>query len=583
MGRFANINVKDYGAVGNGTTDDTAAIQAAIDAVQTSSIGGGTVHIPKGRFLITSALSITGSNVRLVGDAAYYAGDDNDVIDSCSCITTASASINMIEIAPTSINTGKVSIENLRIYRPRALTPTGSGIHCDCSSFFFNGLNLRNVTLRCHLHGLEFEGAQGAGIISIRDSWIVINEEWGIYASGYITNLSITGSVIRQNGDGDGAGSTTMTDSSYHGGICLDGTADGVFLAGNDFEGQPIGIRLDSVDGASILGNYFEDCSNCGIYCGNESGGIVIEGNTMTAADSQDCAIFLSRCYGGARVRHNANQQVYVRQSIDIDCPPETMTPLDGFDVTGATYTWIATRASNITSPPVHDKHTLSFAGESPSGAATHADTTDISGPFGIPRHVKKLTVTNVNEYILADIENVPTPAVGDWMCASTFLYWPSGNTNGPSFRVMENINGAGASETASYVALVSLPTDEWILWRFVRKVAAAQTHDMYVECRVPTAGEYEYLYGTHCGQYGEYPEMPTCCIITSSERLYPLSLEPNNMTYLGTASPTDAEWTGEVGEKVYDNAPAAGGHIGEVCTGAGAPGTWKTFGDITA
>ncbi len=39
------FNVKDYGALGNGTTDDTAAIQSAIDAV---AANGGKVLIPGG-------------------------------------------------------------------------------------------------------------------------------------------------------------------------------------------------------------------------------------------------------------------------------------------------------------------------------------------------------------------------------------------------------------------------------------------------------------------------------------------------------------------------------------------------------
>jgi hypothetical protein len=63
------VTPQDYGATGNGTTDDTAAVQAAITAVQTA--GGGTVFFPAGTYLCTPttspALSITANNVKLMG------------------------------------------------------------------------------------------------------------------------------------------------------------------------------------------------------------------------------------------------------------------------------------------------------------------------------------------------------------------------------------------------------------------------------------------------------------------------------------------------------------------------------------
>jgi hypothetical protein len=40
---------------------------------------------------------------------------------------------------------------------------------------------------------------------------------------------------------------------------------------------------------------------------------------------------------------------------------------------------------------------------------------------------------------------------------------------------------------------------------------------------------------------------------------------------------------TYEIGDIVYNSAPTAGGFIGWVCTTAGTPGTWKTFGAISA
>lgn len=61
---YVTTSVKNYGAVGDGTTDDTAAVQAAIDSLGTS---GGTVTIPNGCSLyIASNLTIK-ANVSLKG------------------------------------------------------------------------------------------------------------------------------------------------------------------------------------------------------------------------------------------------------------------------------------------------------------------------------------------------------------------------------------------------------------------------------------------------------------------------------------------------------------------------------------
>jgi hypothetical protein len=56
------LSVKDFGAVGDGSTDDTAAIQAAIDA------GGGysTIFFPPGTYLITSTINITVDRTHLL-------------------------------------------------------------------------------------------------------------------------------------------------------------------------------------------------------------------------------------------------------------------------------------------------------------------------------------------------------------------------------------------------------------------------------------------------------------------------------------------------------------------------------------
>lgn len=48
-----------------------------------------------------------------------------------------------------------------------------------------------------------------------------------------------------------------------------------------------------------------------------------------------------------------------------------------------------------------------------------------------------------------------------------------------------------------------------------------------------------------------------------------------------GSAAPTTGAWV--VGDIVLNTAPTAGGNIGWVCTTAGSPGTWKTFGAIAS
>ena len=60
------FNAKTYGATGNGSTPDSAAIQSAITAAQ--SAGGGVVYIPAGTYSMNSGLVITADNVRIMGD-----------------------------------------------------------------------------------------------------------------------------------------------------------------------------------------------------------------------------------------------------------------------------------------------------------------------------------------------------------------------------------------------------------------------------------------------------------------------------------------------------------------------------------
>jgi hypothetical protein len=65
-----SVSVKDFGAVGDGVVDDTAAINLAITAVQ--AMATHSLHFPAGNYLISAPLtSITGTGWTIAGDGIY--------------------------------------------------------------------------------------------------------------------------------------------------------------------------------------------------------------------------------------------------------------------------------------------------------------------------------------------------------------------------------------------------------------------------------------------------------------------------------------------------------------------------------
>lgn len=61
------VSAKNFGAKGDGTTDDTAEIQAAIDYLE--GLGGGELIVPRGIYIVSDTLTVDNVAVRLRGDA----------------------------------------------------------------------------------------------------------------------------------------------------------------------------------------------------------------------------------------------------------------------------------------------------------------------------------------------------------------------------------------------------------------------------------------------------------------------------------------------------------------------------------
>lgn len=85
-------NVKDYGAVGNGTTDDTTAFQNAITASNTSK---KPVYVPAGKYKITQTLSLNGRS--MVGDTSGSWTSDSQTLSTILPTNAANSAVRLLD------------------------------------------------------------------------------------------------------------------------------------------------------------------------------------------------------------------------------------------------------------------------------------------------------------------------------------------------------------------------------------------------------------------------------------------------------------------------------------------------------
>jgi len=62
------VSVKDFGAVGDGVTDDTAAIQNALDVASSSTTNGVVIYFPRGKYLVSNLTLSAQFGITLMGD-----------------------------------------------------------------------------------------------------------------------------------------------------------------------------------------------------------------------------------------------------------------------------------------------------------------------------------------------------------------------------------------------------------------------------------------------------------------------------------------------------------------------------------
>jgi hypothetical protein len=151
-------NVKDFGAVGDGVANDTAAIQAAVDA--TSAAGGGTVYFPAGTYSVSNgnpgatswdnevAIWVKTDNIHLLG-----AGRGATKIRLAN--SGEAHVIKFGQRVDVSISVSNCSVKSMEIDGNRAnqATPTalddhwgGVDVASGCSQVILNDLYVHDTT-----------------------------------------------------------------------------------------------------------------------------------------------------------------------------------------------------------------------------------------------------------------------------------------------------------------------------------------------------------------------------------------------------------------------------------------------------
>lgn len=102
------VSVKDFGAVGDGVTDDTAAIQAALDSVPAY---GGQVFFPEGTYLISSTITLpVQRRIALIGEGN---GSVNNGYSATVIKKAASLNGNSIKIQTDGSSIEKITVQGV--------------------------------------------------------------------------------------------------------------------------------------------------------------------------------------------------------------------------------------------------------------------------------------------------------------------------------------------------------------------------------------------------------------------------------------------------------------------------------------
>lgn len=262
------VNIKDFGAVGDGATDDTAAIQAALDYVHSlAATNRPTVYVPAGRYLITNTIQMY-ADTSICGeprDIGYSYGFTHS-----SELLAGTAMVAMVDVTGSNIYVG-----NLGFYANTnadyALKSTGAFGRMSGNTFEQLAITL------CQKSGIYL---QNCGVTKIRNCQISNCLECGIDGQGW-GDADIDGCFINTiNMDSTSTVNAPSSATVYGVGIRLrrdsgtGGQAGNINIRGGKIEFTRVGILLNAAQGVNITGVNFDTCRKACIFMESDSGAV---------------------------------------------------------------------------------------------------------------------------------------------------------------------------------------------------------------------------------------------------------------------------------------------------------------------
>jgi hypothetical protein len=257
------VNVKDYGAIGNDSTDDTAAIQAAINALPSA---GGTVYFPPGTYRITAAITLRNALV-LEG-----AGGSATVIHQ---VNTTAHGLRGIDILG-------LTIQGLRVVGPT--TGSGNGLYLTrTNNAATNYIQLTDVIFRTWGgHGVSISNAIVSTFTQARCEQ---NGGHGFYLYGESgvagTSVALSGCYANNNA-GSGYRLDTMVYCSLSGCASEDNLIDYEAINCQSVSFTGCGSENNGGTGWRINGGHGVGLFSCWVYL-NNGVGVQVTGNSVAA------------------------------------------------------------------------------------------------------------------------------------------------------------------------------------------------------------------------------------------------------------------------------------------------------------